>query len=200
MHDYGIFRALGLYVAQNVLDEPLQSRLLTAAREGQRGVARVSLKGEDDGYFDGQQRRTKVVEVDPTSMDLTNHLLNEFRPSIQGHFVERGFSGTLVDHEPPQFLAYFPGDFFVMHADRDREGNQKRQISVIIFLNDQRDQADQRSYSGGELRIHGEIAGKMFNFPLKGEAGLLVAFRSETIHEVSPVKEGERYTIVSWYI
>jgi SM-20-related protein len=31
------------------------------------------------------------------------------------------------------------------------------------------------------------------------EAGLLIAFRSEMLHEVEPVTSGERVTIVSWY-
>jgi predicted 2-oxoglutarate/Fe(II)-dependent dioxygenase YbiX len=29
--------------------------------------------------------------------------------------------------------------------------------------------------------------------------GSLVAFRSETTHEVIPVTHGERFTVVSWY-
>ena len=36
-------------------------------------------------------------------------------------------------------------------------------------------------------------------FHLRGEPGTLVAFRSETTHEVTPVTHGERYSIVSWF-
>jgi SM-20-related protein len=32
-----------------------------------------------------------------------------------------------------------------------------------------------------------------------GEPGLLVAFRSDTVHEVLPVTHGERFTVVSWF-
>jgi predicted 2-oxoglutarate/Fe(II)-dependent dioxygenase YbiX len=32
-----------------------------------------------------------------------------------------------------------------------------------------------------------------------GEPGMLIAFRAETTHEITPVTHGERYSIVSWY-
>jgi SM-20-related protein len=34
---------------------------------------------------------------------------------------------------------------------------------------------------------------------LIGEPGLLVAFRSDVLHEVEAVTHGERYSIVSWF-
>jgi len=34
---------------------------------------------------------------------------------------------------------------------------------------------------------------------VRGEAGTLVAFPSETTHEVTPVTSGERFSIASWY-
>jgi SM-20-related protein len=34
---------------------------------------------------------------------------------------------------------------------------------------------------------------------VSGKPGILVAFRSETTHEVTPVTHGERLSIVSWY-
>jgi len=36
-------------------------------------------------------------------------------------------------------------------------------------------------------------------YGLPGETGLLVAFAAETLHEVSPVTSGERFTIISWF-
>ncbi len=36
-------------------------------------------------------------------------------------------------------------------------------------------------------------------FALEAEPGLLIAFRSDTSHEVRPVTFGERFTIVTWF-
>jgi SM-20-related protein len=36
-------------------------------------------------------------------------------------------------------------------------------------------------------------------FPLIGEAGLLLAFRPNLVHEVTPVTHGERCTVVTWF-
>jgi predicted 2-oxoglutarate/Fe(II)-dependent dioxygenase YbiX len=35
--------------------------------------------------------------------------------------------------------------------------------------------------------------------PLEAEPGLLITFRAEALHAVSPVTHGERRTIVSWF-
>ena len=40
---------------------------------------------------------------------------------------------------------------------------------------------------------------KSVGLGLSGEEGVLVAFRSELLHEVVPVTHGQRYTLVTWY-
>jgi predicted 2-oxoglutarate/Fe(II)-dependent dioxygenase YbiX len=49
------------------------------------------------------------------------------------------------------------------------------------------------------LTLHGSYPDYNVRHPVIGEPGTLVAFRSETTHEVTPVTHGQRYTIVSWY-
>jgi predicted 2-oxoglutarate/Fe(II)-dependent dioxygenase YbiX len=49
------------------------------------------------------------------------------------------------------------------------------------------------------LRFAGLYAESYRRVELEAEPGTLVAFRSETTHEVTPVTHGERYTIASWY-
>ncbi len=36
-------------------------------------------------------------------------------------------------------------------------------------------------------------------FSLEANSGLLIAFRSDVLHEVKPVTFGERLTVVSWF-
>ena len=80
------------------------------------------------------------------------------------------------------------------------EREQSRRVSVVIFLNRQSEAPEADAYGGGALVFSDWRAGQgRVEFRLSGEAGTLVAFRSETTHEVVPVTHGERYSIVSWY-
>ena len=122
--------------------------------------------------------------------------------------VEKHFGVQLTGCEKPQFLVYREGDFFVAHRDtnddpRGVEGLKERRISVVIFLNRPSDEAVPDSFSGGSLVFYGLIDApewKEYGFCLDGEAGLLIAFRSEILHEVTGVTSGERFTIVSWFL
>ena len=75
-----------------------------------------------------------------------------------------------------------------------------RKISIVILLNRQSETSEAGSYGGGSLvfsewrpdRTRGQYA-------LTGEAGMLVAFPSETTHEVVPITQGDRYSIASWF-
>ena len=72
-----------------------------------------------------------------------------------------------------------------------------RRVSVSVFLNRQSEVSEGDAYGGGSLVFSDwRLKEKL---ELAGEAGTLVAFRSETTHEVIPVTHGERYSIVSWY-
>ena len=56
--------------------------------------------------------------------------------------------------------------------------------------------------AGGSLTFYGLMKApgmEKAGMPLAPEAGLLVAFRSDIMHEVNPVTRGERYTLVSWF-
>ena len=103
---------------------------------------------------------------------------------------------SLNECEEPQFLRYRAGDFFVAHQDGNTglinlESDRLRRVSVTVLLNDHTD------YEGGALVFSDYRTGKRVEFA--GEAGTLLAFRSETTHEVTPVKSGERYSIVTWF-
>jgi predicted 2-oxoglutarate/Fe(II)-dependent dioxygenase YbiX len=57
-------------------------------------------------------------------------------------------------------------------------------------------------YQGGDLTFFGLMktpGAKEYGFPVDMETGLLVAFPSATLHEVSPVTGGKRYTLVTWF-
>jgi predicted 2-oxoglutarate/Fe(II)-dependent dioxygenase YbiX len=104
-------------------------------------------------------------------------------------------------------LIYGPGDHFGPHCDSDGDCSKpayvrERRISVVIFLNGGTRSPPHETYEGGALVLYGLVggpAGRAYGIPLAGEPGLLIAFRSDLLHEVTPVTRGQRYTIVSWY-
>ena len=135
-------------------------------------------------------RNVRRVDVSPELHELVSRRLVEHQLEIERHFAV-----TLGSCEPPQFLRYEPGDFFVAHQDGNtplvRDETRLRRISIVVFLN--------TGYDGGVLTLHGSYPDYHVRHPIVGTPGALVAFRSETTHEVTPVTEGERFAIVSWY-
>ena len=67
------------------------------------------------------------------------------------------------------------------------------------FFNAQSEAPATDMYGGGTLLIHGRFPDIAARTLVPAAPGTLVAFRSETTHEVTPVTHGERYSIVSWY-
>jgi SM-20-related protein len=120
--------------------------------------------------------------------------------------LERRFSATLGGCRPPQFLRYRTGDFFRAHSDGDGDGeaaNQvaRRQISVVVFLNDETTEPRPGCYVGGALTFYGLLdAAPQLGLPVGGRAGRLVAFDATRLHAVTPVTHGERCTFVTWFL
>jgi SM-20-related protein len=145
------------------------------------------------------ERVRKVERLQPSreTVEYVTRRLMDYGEQVGGHFGI-GLSGC----EEPQFLRYRVGDFFVAHQDGNTglmqlDTDRSRRISVSIFLNHQSEEPETDSYCGGSLVFSDWRAGREFR--LDGKTGTLVAFRSETTHEVIPVTYGERYAIVSWY-
>lgn len=143
-------------------------------------------------------RKTKRAEISPASEARVVTLLAEQKTALERHF------GLALGHaEKPQFLHYREGDFFVPHQDGNtpliHDDSRFRRISAVIFLNRQSDDPSPESYAGGSLVLHGLYSGPDLRVAMPALPGSLVAFRSETTHEVTPVTRNERFTIVSWY-
>ena len=152
------------------------------------------------GAVDEAVRKTIRLLPSAQTVEYINAKLIEARQRIAKHFgIE------LTRHEEPQFLRYQVGDFFVAHQDGNTglmlsEREQFRKISLVIFLNRQSSLADSDCYAGGSLVFTEWRADRdCGQFTLAAETGTLVAFPSETTHEVTPVTAGQRYSIVSWY-
>jgi SM-20-related protein len=163
--------------------------ILEQVREATPSAATIYGGGSS---VDSNVRRTKKLGVPAATRDLVVRLLMEQKDVIAPHFGE-----TVDECEEPQFLRYEEGDFFVAHQDGNtpmvHDFTRFRRISVVIFLSDPAD------YDGGALLFHGRYPDFDLRQTVAQEPGTLVAFRSETTHEVTPLTRGERLTIASWY-
>lgn len=167
------------------------------------GAVAATVRGADRSYaVDEGSRKTSWAEVSETTSSLVRERLMSLREE-----VERVFGIEVSGVQQPQFLRYGEGDFFTAHQDRgsDRKGAQfaqERQISVVIFLNDQAGGSAPNTYEGGALTLFGLLDAadeRSVGLPVTGEAGALIAFPSEMLHEVTPITRGERFTVVSWF-
>ena len=195
------FKNLGLFVAPGFLDpsscDQVRAELASAPAQSST-VAGDETDGQ--GVIDESVR--KVVSLDlrePASTQMKKRLL-ELIPALQDHFQV-----SLKGCQGPEFLRYDPGAFYLAHHD-GREGGPartaSRRVSAVLFLNGQSKHRSEDSYGGGSLVFYGLLDGAQWEnvgLPLEGEPGLLIAFRSDVLHEVQQVTFGHRYTAVSWF-
>ena len=194
------FARFGMLVVDRFLDEATCARLRREVRLAAHTRAAV---WRDDGYsvVDPKARRTTRAEVPDAVRSLVECRLIALKPRLERHF-SLGLRGI----QKPQFLIYRPGDFFECHSDDNPEPGapdylRERRVSAVIFLNGAG--AKRGAAAGGSLTFPGLIRDPRLarcGFPVLGQAGLLIAFRSNLAHAVSPVTRGARYTVVTWFV
>lgn len=102
---------------------------------------------------------------------------------------EKYFNYDLTFIEELQFTAYNEkGYFYGKHIDAEYDGLGYRKLSFTIQL------SEEKKYKGGSLCLYN--SGEP-DFAPK-QIGTFVAFPSWLLHEVMPITEGERYSLVGW--
>ena len=108
--------------------------------------------------------------------------------------------------EPVQFTKYKLHQYYNWHCDSSEKliDNPKdinvhgklRKLSCIIFLSNPSD------YSGGQLKfdLRNNPVGCNIIEIKENTKGSIIVFPSFIWHKVFPVLQGERYSLVSWYI
>ena len=191
-----------LFLAGNFLDAQACAELIDELCASPTTQAPVYIQGSDSVLHEDVRKTTSLHPSEETIVRIQELLF------AQKSALEIHFGRSLTDCERPQFLRYKPGDFFEPHKDESQrpgapEHVRSRRVSAIIFLSDEDEGDRPGEYAGGSLGFYGLLKDPRcahIGLPVKGRAGLLVAFRSDVFHQVTPVTRGERYTVVSWYV
>jgi predicted 2-oxoglutarate/Fe(II)-dependent dioxygenase YbiX len=156
---------------------------------------------------DESTRQAKEVPVSTSTVALVRARLFAMKPVL-----EERFQLHLRQCQTLRFISYSPGDFFLFHRDKKDDPEEPphvtaRQVSVVLFLNSQSETTVDGVFRGGSLRFYAPdllpgsaAAMERQCISIRGQAGLLVAFPPRVRHEVQPVVQGRRFTIVTWFI
>ena len=174
-----------LHIIKKFFDPDTSRRLVREMRSAPLSAALTY--GRGDATVDERVRRVSRVTVSENSVAYVTQRLQQQRT-----IVERHFNVSLTNLEEPQFLCYRVGDFFVAHQDGNTglvnlDTDRTRRISVSIFLNNESATPEPATYGGGALVFSEWRSGQRQE--VHGETGMLVAFRSEVTHEVTPVTQ-----------
>ena len=148
-------------------------------------------------------KQTSFIEG-RTRSGVTKHRLSKINwmyPSHETQWIFRRLTDYLVDLnkqffkfdlfgfiEGLQFTCYkAPDNFYTKHTDLFMNG-PVRKLSMSLQL------TDPNEYKGGDLRLH------LADEPtiLAKDQGKLYVFPSYTLHEVTSVTKGTRYSLVAW--
>lgn len=142
----------------------------------------------NDSEVDSNRRKSKVswIPVNPDTAwifarctDMINAINDQY------------FKFDLSYIESLQFTTYeSPGDFYTRHVDIGYKGGGTRKLSFSIQL------SSPESYEGSQLVLH--IGVKPVEAP--AQQGVATLFPSYSLHEVTPITSGTRYSLVGWVI
>jgi SM-20-related protein len=184
-----------LLVIRDFLDAEFCARICRRSSSSARAPARVAVGRQS--ATDRKVRRANYVRLPPYDRSILRKRMLSVLPGLA-----RGFGLRVRGMQRVQILSYRRGDFFKVHSDNSNRPEtrafiKRRKLSLILFMNRGGSARNKHDYSGGNLHLY-EVKKRGAAVAVTGEPGMLVAFRSTTLHEVTPIRSGERLTAVSW--
>lgn len=164
--------------------------LLTAAE-----VVQLRELAQKVKFIDGRASNTGFelkanLQADPAdaaSAEASRIVADAFRRSRQ--FMDFVFPKQIA---PPLLARYTPGMKYGPHADAAfmalPRTTLRSDVSCTVYV------SDPAEYEGGELVLH--LGAR--SMPLKSPAGAAVVYPSTTLHEVAPVRSGERLVAITF--
>jgi SM-20-related protein len=193
-------------VLEGVLS-PAECRAITAYTLETNEAVQAELRGRS---LDTAIRKTDIHILTPEHRAIYDRRFDAVRGEIEEFFALSLSKATDV-----QVLGYESGSFYLKHSDdsselRDREGNivgfkpvaPERKLTTVLFTTSYTPHpTDQDHFSGGELLFNYLCDEHGNTITLRLEAGDMVVFLSNPYfsHEVLPVVEGFRLSLVQWH-
>jgi len=139
-------------------------------------------------------RNAVLVEPPGRLIESIEARLDSYRDRVAG-----ALGLGVGDREGAGFIRYPEGGFYRAHRDRGHDPQwpdaARRAIALVLFLNSSRDASPDGDFEGGALRLLGPDDA----LDVLPEAGTLVAFPADVLHEVTEVRGGTRDTVVDWF-
>lgn len=193
-------------VLEGVLS-PSECRAITAHALSDKDAVQAELRGKS---LDTAIRKTDLHTLSTEHRALYDRRFETVRSEIEAFFAISLSKATDV-----QVLGYECGAFYVKHSDdaselRDSDGNvvgyrtvaPERKLTTVLFTTSYTpNPTDSDHFSGGELLFNYLCDEAGNTITLRPEAGDMVVFLSNPYfaHEVLPVKEGFRLSLVQWH-
>jgi SM-20-related protein len=174
------------------MDAPTCRRVQAAMDAGTPEQAEVLSDG-----FEVQEdvRRAMQIDIADAVLAMVDATLDSVRIPIASFYRL-----VLQSREGVSLMRYETGGFYKPHVDRAHVPSwpltERRQITMVLFLESSRDVEPAGGFSGGHLRLFPDDGDPIEIAP---KAGTLVAFPASMLHEVTPVTSGRRDTIVDWF-
>ena len=157
---------------------------------------------DDNLYKKGEVANNKLnsarnVNIQTTNINWINALLGGYIRYANSENFHYNLSDN--DIESAQISKYSEGEYYSEHIDFGRGKNLTRKLSLTVQLSDEND------YEGGDLKFYTgiwnpriETSEETYAQASRGK-GSVIVFDSRSIHEVTPVTSGTRYSLVKWY-
>lgn len=148
---------------------------------------KTALVGNGEEASPDQIRKTKVswISNTPEASWLYERMADVAR-KLNAQFYNFDLYGFCEDM---QFTIYEETEsHYTWHMDMGDNSKAPRKISMVLQL------SDPSEYEGGELQILDKAEPETVN----KQKGLIAMFPSYTLHRVTPVTKGVRYSLVVW--
>lgn len=177
LHDYAWLQILSKEQCESIVSNCISREL------------EIAKTGYGQGQTTGNNiRKSKVAWL---SMEQGSAFYDLYRICENAvHTINSNFFNyDLLGIETLQFAAYdSAGSQFGRHVDNALATPTHRKLTFSIQL------SDEKSYEGGDLLLHTSINPTA----IPRTQGVISFFPSYTLHEVTPIISGTRYSLVGW--
>jgi len=150
------------------------------------GNSRTLKQAKTRGGDVSKVRKSEVAWLYPSDdLNWAYRRLTDVITSLNERFFKFDLFGATEGFQFTKYTA--PGDKYGQHID-SAQGNLVRKLSFTLQLSDPKD------YKGGDLCLYLSDKPEV----MKREQGYVALFPSYVLHEVKPVTQGTRYSLVSW--